>query len=139
FPLHRFAPALLQELVNDCSQSVRVDGDEVEVSLCYVQRRFRPLNLYLREQGAGATKAAALDYAQAIWDMACNNIFPGDMLLKNFGLSRHGRAVFYDYDELCLVTDCNYRTWPATRNELEEMAAEPWFHVASNDVFPERF
>jgi isocitrate dehydrogenase kinase/phosphatase len=139
FPLHRFAPALLQELVNDCSQSVRVDGDEVEVSLCYVQRRFRPLNLYLREQGAGATKAAALDYAQAIWDMACNNIFPGDMLLKNFGVSRHGRAVFYDYDELCLVTDCNFRAWPVPRNEQEAMAAEPWFHVAPTDVFPERF
>lgn len=139
FPLQRFAPALLQELVQECSQSVRVDGDEVEIALCYVQRRFRPLNLYLREQGAEAVRAAALDYAQAIRDMACNNIFPGDMLLKNFGVSRHGRAVFYDYDELCLVTECNFRAWPQPRSEEEAMAAEPWFHVAANDVFPERF
>ncbi|KRG40937.1 isocitrate dehydrogenase [Stenotrophomonas pictorum JCM 9942] len=139
FPRQRFAPALLQELVDECSQSVHIDGDEVEIALCYVQRRFRPLNLYLREQGADAARAAALDYAQAIRDMACNNIFPGDMLLKNFGVSRHGRAVFYDYDELCLVTDCNFRAWPAPRNHEEALASEPWFHVAANDVFPERF
>lgn len=139
FPRQRFAPALLQELVDGCSQSVHIDGDEVEIALCYVQRRFRPLNLYLREQGADAARAAALDYAQAIRDMACNNIFPGDMLLKNFGVSRHGRAVFYDYDELCLVTDCNFRTWPVPRNHEEALASEPWFHVAANDVFPERF
>lgn len=139
FPVGRFAPELLDELVNQCSQSVRVEGGDVVIALCYVQRRFRPLNLYLREQGADAKRAAALDYAQAIVDMACNNIFPGDMLLKNFGVSRHGRAVFYDYDELCLVTDCNFRAWPAPRSEEEAMASEPWFHVAPNDVFPERF
>jgi len=139
FPASRFAPALLDELLNQCSQSVQRDGEDVVITLCYVQRRFRPLNLYLREQGTDAARAAALDYAQAIRDMACNNIFPGDMLLKNFGVSRHGRAVFYDYDELCLVTDCNFRHWPQPRSEEEARAAEPWFHVAPNDVFPERF
>jgi isocitrate dehydrogenase kinase/phosphatase len=139
FPVSRFAPELLDELVNQCSHSVQVEGGDVVIALCYVQRRFRPLNLYLREQGSEAARAAALDYAQAIRDMACNNIFPGDMLLKNFGVSRHGRAVFYDYDELCLVTDCNFRAWPTPRSEEEAMASEPWFHVAPNDVFPERF
>ena len=139
FPRDRFAPALLEELLAQCSRSVQIEGNDVVISLCYVQRCFRPLNLYLREQGADATRAAALDYAQAIRDMACNNIFPGDMLLKNFGVSRHGRAVFYDYDELCLVTECNFRSWPQPRSEEEAMAAEPWFHVAPNDVFPERF
>ncbi|MGV8961523.1 MAG: bifunctional isocitrate dehydrogenase kinase/phosphatase [Stenotrophomonas sp.] len=139
FPASRFSPALLDELLKECSLSVHRDGDDVVITLCYVQRRFRPLNLYLREQGAAAAKAAALDYAQAIRDLACNNIFPGDMLLKNFGVSRHGRAVFYDYDELCLVTECNFRHWPAPRNAEEAMAAEPWFHIAANDVFPERF
>ncbi|MCW4456049.1 bifunctional isocitrate dehydrogenase kinase/phosphatase [Flavobacterium sp. MXW15] len=139
FPASRFSPALLDDLLESCSRSVARDGEDVVISLCYVQRRFRPLNLYLREQGPQAARAAALDYAQAIADMARNNIFPGDMLLKNFGVSRHGRAVFYDYDELCLVTDCHFRDWPQPRSEEEAMAAEPWFHVAPNDVFPERF
>jgi len=139
FPASRFAPELLDELLDQCSQSVRREGEDVVMTLCYVQRRFRPLNLYLREQGADAARAAALDYAQAIRDMACNDIFPGDMLLKNFGVSRHGRVVFYDYDELCRVTDCNFRDWPQPRDAVESMAAEPWFHVAPNDVFPERF
>ena len=139
FPLARFAPELRDELLQSCARSVHVDGDDLVISLCYVQRRFRPLNLYLREQTIEAARAAALDYAQAIADMARNNIFPGDMLLKNFGVSRHGRAVFYDYDELCRVSDCNFRDWPQPRSDEEAMAAEPWFHVAPGDVFPERF
>lgn len=139
FPARRFSMELLQDLLQSCSRSVRQEGEDVVIALCYVQRRFRPLNLFLREQGAEASKAAALDYAQAIRDMACNNIFPGDMLLKNFGVSRNGRAVFYDYDELCLVSECNFRDWPQPRSEEDAMAAEPWFHIASNDVFPERF
>jgi isocitrate dehydrogenase kinase/phosphatase len=139
FPRERFAPVLLDELLQQCAQSVRVDGDEVEIALCYVQRRFRPLNLYLREQAGEAVRAAVLDYAQAITDMARNNIFPGDMLPKNFGVSRHGRAVFYDYDELCLVSDCVFRAWPKPSSPEEAMADEPWFHVGPRDVFPERF
>ncbi|WP_058196631.1 bifunctional isocitrate dehydrogenase kinase/phosphatase [Xanthomonas translucens] len=139
FPRARFAPALLAELLQGCARSLREDGEDLIFELCYVQRRLRPLNLYLREQTAEAAREAALDYAQAIKDMARNNIFPGDMLLKNFGVSRQGRAVFYDYDELCLVTDCTFRDWPQPRNDEEAMSAEPWFHVAARDVFPERF
>jgi isocitrate dehydrogenase kinase/phosphatase len=139
FPRARFAPALREELLGQCSASVSEDGDELVIALCYVQRRFRPLNLYLREQGSDGRRNAALDYAQAITDMAHNNIFPGDMLPKNFGVSRHGRAVFYDYDELCLVSDCTFRAWPTPRNEEEALADEPWFQIGPRDVFPERF
>lgn len=139
FPKSRFSAALRDELLTQCAASVREEGDSLVIALCYVQRRFRPLNLYLREQTAEARRAAALDYAQSITDMARNNIFPGDMLPKNFGVSRHGRAVFYDYDELCLVSDCVFRAWPQPRNADEAMADEPWFHVGPRDVFPERF
>ena len=139
FPAARFTPALLQDLLADCAQSVRLVGEEVEIALCYVQRRFRPLNLYLREQGPDAVRAAVLDYAQAITDMARSNIFPGDMLPKNFGVSRHGRVVFYDYDEVSRVSECVFRDWPAPRNDEEAMADEPWFHVGPQDVFPARF
>jgi len=139
FPKARFSAALREELLTQCAASVREEGDSLVIALCYVQRRFRPLNLYLREQTAEARRAAALDYAQAITDMARNNIFPGDMLPKNFGVSRHGRAVFYDYDELCLVSDCVFRAWPEPRNADEALADEPWFHVGPRDVFPDRF
>lgn len=139
FPRARFAPELLDELLHACGNSLSEDGDDILVHLCYVQRRLRPLNLYIREQTPEAALAAALDYGQAIKDMARNNIFPGDMLLKNFGVSRHGRVVFYDYDELCLVTDCRFRDWPQASCYEEEIADEPWFHVGEHDVFPERF
>jgi len=72
-------------------------------------------------------------------DLAATNIFPGDMLLKNFGVTRHGRLIFYDYDELCLLTDCNFRTLPQPRTDLEEVASEPWFYVGERDIFPEEF
>lgn len=139
FPVARFAPALLDELRQTCAGSLAFEGEDVIIALCYVQRRLRPLNLYLREQTAEAARAAALDYGQAIVDMARNNIFPGDMLLKNFGVSRHGRVVFYDYDEVRLITDCNFRDWPRAQSFEEQMADEPWFQVWPGDVFPERF
>jgi len=139
FPRERFSEALLKELRETCALSMIEEGDDLLFDLCYIQRRLRPLNLYLREQAREPALAAALDYAQAIKDMARNNIFPGDMLLKNFGITRHQRAVFYDYDELCLVTDCEFRDWPQATSYEEQMAAEPWFHVGPRDVFPERF
>jgi isocitrate dehydrogenase kinase/phosphatase len=139
FPRKRFLPELLQELQETCASSLIEDGDDIVLQLCYVQRRLRPLNLYLREQTADAARQAAIDYGQAIKDMARNNIFPGDMLLKNFGVSRHGRVVFYDYDELCLITECEFRDWPEPTCYEEEMSDGPWFYVGPRDVFPERF
>ena len=139
FPRARFSPALLDELLTRCTNGVTVEGDDLIIHLSYVQRRLRPLNLYLREQKAEAARLAALDYGQAIKDMARNNIFPGDMLLKNFGVSRHGRAVFYDYDEVRLVTECNFRDYPQATSYEEQMSDGPWFHVGPGDVFPERF
>lgn len=139
FPRARFAPELLDELMTTCAGSITEDGDDLVVHLCYVERRLRPLNLYVREQPAEAARAAVIDYGQAIKDLALSNIFPGDLLLKNFGVSRHGRAVFYDYDELCLVTDCRFRQVPQARTHEDEMEAGAWFYAAGNDVFPEQF
>jgi len=88
---------------------------------------------------ADAAIAAACDFAQSIKDLAASNIFAGDLLTKNFGLTRRGRVVFYDYDELCLLTECNFRKMPEARSYDEEMSAEPWFSVRPNDIFPEEF
>ena len=98
-----------------------------------------PLNLYLREADDSAARDAILDYGQAVKDLAATNIFPGDMLLKNFGVTRHRRVIFYDYDELCLVTDCDFREMPQARDFDEEFGSEPWFYVGPHDVFPEEF
>ena len=98
-----------------------------------------PLNLYLRDAGEAEVYDAMDEYGNAIKQMAAANIFPGDMLLKNFGVTRHGRVVFYDYDEICPLTECNFRRIPEPRDEAEEMAGTPWYTVAENDVFPEEF
>ena len=139
FPRTRLDPALLDHLLESCSQTVSVEGEDVVVSHCYVERRLRPLNLYLAEASPLAARHAVLDYGQAIRDLAATNIFPGDLLLKNFGVTRNGRVIFYDYDELCLVTECNFRKLPRARSMEEEMQSEAWFFVDEDDVFPEQF
>jgi len=138
-PRNRFDPELLQELLSDAASIVRVDADDVFINHAYVERRVRPLNLFFAQADDGAAVHAACDYAKAIKDLAASNIFPGDFLTKNFGLTRRDRVVFYDYDELCFLTDCNFRELPQSRTYEEEISAEPWFSVRVNDIFPEEF
>ncbi len=137
FDLARFTDALLDELTTECSRAVRVEGDKVVVAHAYVERRVDPLNLYVREAGPEAAEAAVLDYGLAIKDLAKTNIFPGDMLLKNFGVTRHGRVVFYDYDELAEITELRFRAMPEAEFDDDLMSDEPWFGVGEHDVFPE--
>jgi isocitrate dehydrogenase kinase/phosphatase len=133
FPKHQFAPALLDELLTSCSETVSIDGDDLIVTHCYVERRIRPLNLYVREAEPDAAIRAVVDYGQAIRDLASSNLFPGDLLFKNFGVTSTGRAIFYDYDELCLVSDCRFRELPEDDDRGES------FYVGPFDVFPEQF
>ncbi len=139
FRRDRFVPALLSELEHDASRSVTVEGDTVTLHHVYVERKVVPLDIYLRESNPFKARAAMIDYGRAIKNLAMSDIFPGDMLLKNFGVTRSGRVVFYDYDELTRVTDCNFREMPQTSDPDREMAADPWFGVGDNDVFPEEF
>ena len=139
FPLSLFAGELLEELLTAADQSCHIDGDDLIIDHCYIERRLRPLNLYLKEVDTIAARRAVIDYGRAIRELARSNVFPGDLLLKNFGVTGTGRIIFYDYDELCLVTDCTFRDLPQSRFDEDEMRAEPWFYVGPNDVFPEQF
>jgi isocitrate dehydrogenase kinase/phosphatase len=139
FDRRRFAEPLLEELAAEAAGSVEIGDAEVVLHHLYTERRLRPLDLYLSESRGAEGRVAILDYGEAIRDLARSNIFPGDMLLKNFGVTRHGRVVFYDYDELARLTDCRFREMPRARYDDEEMSGEPWFFVGENDVFPEEF
>lgn len=144
FPLAQVDPELLQHLVAECAETIVVEnnGDEggyMLVKHCYVERRLRPMNLYVREVPIEAATSAVLDYGQAIKDLARSNIFPGDLLLKNFGISRRGRAIFYDYDELCLVENCRFRELPEPSEDQEMRPLDEWVMVRDGDVFPEQF
>jgi len=139
FDRDRFDEALLPELEAECGRSVRIVDNRVLVQHCFVQRRVRPLDLYLREEEEKEAEAMVLDYGQAIKDLARSNLFPGDLFLKNFGVTRSRRCVFYDYDEVSRITDLNFRRIPPARSEEEEFADQPWFSVEPGDVFPEHF
>lgn len=139
FPRARFAPELLEELLSETASTVHVEGDDLTFDHLYIERRMTPLNLFLRNASPEAAERAVLDYGQCIRDLAYTNIFAGDLLLKNFGVTRHGRVIFYDYDELCQVTDCRFREIPVATNPEDEMRDEAWFYVGDNDIFPETF
>jgi isocitrate dehydrogenase kinase/phosphatase len=134
-----FPASLLDYLVRVAGRTVQADGERVLVRHCYTERRVTPLNLFLKQANAAAARDAILDYGNAIKDLAGADIFTGDMLLKNFGVTRNGRVICYDYDELCLLTECNFRRIPPPRFDEDEFSAEPWFHVGEHDVFPEEF
>jgi isocitrate dehydrogenase kinase/phosphatase len=139
FAARQFDADLLAELFAECAETVALEGEDVLIRHCYIERRLRPLDLYAREQPFEAALAAVLDYGQAIKDLARSNIFPGDLLLKNFGVSNRGRAIFYDYDELCLVEQCRFRKMPEAREDDETRPIEDWLSVRNEDVFPELF
>jgi isocitrate dehydrogenase kinase/phosphatase len=139
FPRTRFEPALIDELMKYCPSLIEDDGDVLVIRHLYIERRMIPLNIYLQEATPEQMEKAVVEYGNAIKDLVAANIFPGDMLWKNFGVTRHGKVVFYDYDEIEYLTDCNFRRVPAPRNEEEEMSGEVWYHVGPKDVFPETF
>lgn len=139
FERRRFSEPLLEELRTLATLSVDIRDDSVVIRHVYTERRVTPLDVFLRTAPPDAARRAVLDYGGAVRDLAATNIFPGDLLLKNFGVTRHGRVVFYDYDEIALLTACNFRRLPESRDDTEEMSEQPWFSVAENDVFPEEF
>ena len=139
FPRARFEDALVAELKHHCPSVLEEDGDALVIRHLYIERRMIPLNIYLQDATPEQTEHAVVEYGNAIKDLVAANIFPGDMLWKNFGVTRHGKVVFYDYDEIEYITDCNFRRVPKARTEEEEMSGEVWFHVGPKDVFPETF
>ena len=139
FPRDRMDPALLAELERSCARSIDRDGTGLVVKHLYVERRMRPLDLFLRWADPLQQYQAIREFGLAIRDLAVANIFPGDLLLKNFGVTGRGRVVFYDYDEISLLTDVCFRRLPTPRDEAEESSGEPWFHVGAHDVFPEEW
>ena len=139
FPRVRFEDELVAELNHFCPSLMEVDGDSLVIRHLYIERRMIPLNIYLQEASLAQVESAVIEYGNAIKDLVRANIFPGDMLWKNFGVTRHGKVVFYDYDEIEYLTDCTFRKVPTPRNEEEEMSGEIWYRVGPKDVFPETF
>jgi isocitrate dehydrogenase kinase/phosphatase len=143
FPRHRFDEELVAELRHFCPSLVEEDGELLLIRHLYIERRMIPLNIHLQDASAASQRQqiehAVVEYGNAIKDLVAANIFPGDMLWKNFGVTRHGKVVFYDYDEIEYITDCHFRRVPPPRNEDDEMSGEIWYAVGPKDVFPETF
>jgi isocitrate dehydrogenase kinase/phosphatase len=139
FDLDRFTPEALRELTEHAGRTVAVEGDQVVVHHAYVERRVVPLDVFVREAEPRDASLAVVDMGQSVKDLAATDVFTGDLLPKNFGVTRHGRVVCYDYDELALLTDLSFRSMPESDSYDDEFADEPWFGVGPLDVFPEEF
>lgn len=135
----RISPALLALLEQEVPEKLQRHGEMLTISHLYMERRMTPLNLWLEQASAQQRREAIEEYGNAVKQLAAANIFPGDMLYKNFGVTRHGRVVFYDYDEISYMTEVNFRDIPAARYPEDELSHEPWYSVSPEDVFPEEF
>ena len=138
-PKNRCTPALLKELRQEVPSLLTETPDTIIIKHAYIERRMTPLNLYLLNAHDAALEQAVIGYGDAITELAQANIFPGDMLYKNFGVTRLGRVVFYDYDEIQPMGEMNFRPIPQAPNEEAELSGEPWYPIHVNDVFPEEF
>jgi len=136
FERARFAPEIIEQFKLEADETVEVTADQVVIHHAYIERRVTPLDVYLREVPEQAARGAVHDYGQAIKDLAANGIFPGELLIKNFGVTRHSRVVCYDYDELSFLTDFTFRAIPPSRFDEDDYADESWFGVGARDVFP---
>ncbi|MBT5004433.1 MAG: bifunctional isocitrate dehydrogenase kinase/phosphatase [Porticoccaceae bacterium] len=139
FPLNRFSDALVEELQAVAGSQIEIRGDKLLIRHLYTERYMTPLNIYLETANKEEMQSAMEEYGNCIKQLAAANIFPGDMPLKNFGVTRHGRVVFYDYDEIATLTKCNFRKIPEPRTEQEEMQSGTWYTVGPDDIFPEEF
>jgi len=140
-PRKRFSTELLEELYATCENSIAEEGEHIVIEHLYIERRMTPLNIAVVRADDKTLDRLMRSYGQAIKELAAANIFPGDLLLKNFGLTGQGqgRVVFYDYDEICYLTECNFRKIPQPRYPEDEFAPEPWFSIGPRDIFPEEF
>ncbi|MFP4904536.1 bifunctional isocitrate dehydrogenase kinase/phosphatase, partial [Paraburkholderia sp. BR14261] len=138
-PIARLDHALVRELQTLAPSMLEYEGDNLVIRHVYIERRMVPLNLYLQNGSDAEVEHGIREYGNAIKDLLRANIFPGDMLYKNFGVTRNGRVVFYDYDEIEYLTDCNVRAVPPPRNEEDELSGEPWYPVGPRDIFPETY
>lgn len=138
-PKKNISTELMTELQREVPAKIEDLGDSIALRHLYIERRMTPLNLYLEQASDAQLHDVIEEYGNAIKQLAAANIFPGDMLFKNFGVTRHGRVVFYDYDEICYMTEVNFRDIPAARYPEDELASEPWYSIAPGDVFPEEF
>ncbi len=143
FPVKRFTAELMEELRTLAPSTFEISGDSIIIKHLFIERRMEPLNIHLekmeRTNNIEGLEHAIREYGSAIRELAQANIFPGDMLWKNFGITRYGRVVFYDYDEIEYMTDCNFRKIPPAPDFETEMSGEVWYSVAKNDIFPEEF
>lgn len=138
-PKDSFALPVLEELLDECGQSVRVEGENVVFTLVYTERWMMPLSEYMKTAKGHKLEKALFEYGEAISDLAKANIFPGDLFMKNFGITPEERVIFYDYDEIMPLTEMNFREIPKQEGEQDYLSAEPWFAIGENDVFPSQF
>ncbi|EHQ53077.1 bifunctional isocitrate dehydrogenase kinase/phosphatase protein [Ectothiorhodospira sp. PHS-1] len=139
FPLARFSPELLEVLKKEVTSQMEIDDGNLVIKHLYIEKRMLPLDVYLEQADEAHTRAALEEWGLAIKQLIGVNIFPGDLLFKNFGVTDSGKVVFYDYDEICYLTECHFRKIPPSPFPEDELSSDTWYSAGPNEIFPEEF
>lgn len=135
-PLDRVSNQVLNDLKTTCPSQLTIIGNTLTIQHLYIERRMTPLNLYLQKPMSDShTRDVIDDLGTTIKEIAAAKLFPGDMLQKNFGITRHSRVIFYDYDEICPLVERDFRDLPSQ----DDPFAMDCLSVGPSDVFPEQF
>jgi len=116
-----FDGELLQKLIEKAPESVRVIESEVILGHAIIMREVTPLDVFFeRTADPELRKRTIVDYGQCIKDLAAAGVWAGQYKIANFGTTRSGRVVLYDYDQMEDLADKNFRIIPRDPKEEEE-------------------
>ena len=130
-----FTNALLQELLNDASECVTLQGESLFFRHLIVQSKLIPLPVYLENSSQAESEAAIINLGHCIKNNMAANIFNKDLDARNYGVGVFGGVYLFDYDALEQFTEVKIRT---NQNQFEgEEDIPEWFFEDGVIFLPE--
>ena len=130
-----FTNALLEELLNEASECVTLQGNFLFFRHLIVQRRLTPLPVYLETSSQAESEAAVINLGHCIKNNMAANIFNKDLDARNYGVGVFGGVYLFDYDALEKFTEVKIRT---NQNQFEgEEEIPEWFFEDGVVFLPE--
>ena len=105
-----FAEELLDDLIQNASQSVQVEKEWVLFKALIVQLKIIPLPVYFETATEAQTRQVVENLGHCIKNNIAGNIFNKDLDARNYGVGRFNKVFLFDYDAVEKLTDITLDT-----------------------------